>query len=111
HSKKLLLLTLVTLAASAVSLHATIFYQLQMGGTLPGTATAPDGIFAWTSSPYGTVLKVTCLDNSDPDVNSERAEFVASGSNNKYFDQTVYLGWRSYLDLPSPSSSSWQNIM
>src|SRR6185369_9309439 len=60
---------------------------------------------------YGTVLKVTCMDNSDTTVNSERAEFVASGSNDKYLDQTVYIGWRSYLDLPSPSSGSWQNIM
>src|ERR1043166_4027961 len=112
--KYTLLLALTLAAASTMTSRATIFYQLQMGGSLPGTATAPDGTFAWVNDPtgvYGTVLKVTCMDNSDTTVNSERAEFVASGSNNKYMDQTVYIGWRSYLDLPSPSSTSWQNIM
>jgi Ricin-type beta-trefoil lectin domain-like len=111
---KLITTLAAALLATALTTHASIFYQLQMGGTLPGTATAPDGSFAWVNDPvsvYGTVLKVTCMDNSDTSVNSERAEFVASGSNDKFMDQTVYIGWRSYLDLPSPSSGSWQNIM
>ena len=109
---KLIALFLTALSASAITARAEIFYRLNMGGTLPGTATAPNGTFSWhNDGTYGTVLKVVCSDTSDPNVNNERAEFVASGSNNKYFDKTVYMGWRSYLSLPTPSSSSWNNIM
>lgn len=82
---------------------ATIHYQLN---GLPGNfaGSAPNGRFSWyQDSKEGRVLHIELLDAAS---GKERAEFVASGKGNKYKDKTVYIGWKSRLNLPKSNQGT-----
>jgi len=95
------LVALSVLFAFQAPAEATILYE---STSLPGTGTAPNGRFSWyNDSQQGRVLHVECFDASS---GKERAEFVASGKGNKYKDKTVYIGWKSRLNLPEGSAGT-----
>jgi hypothetical protein len=76
---------------------------------LPGTGTAPNGKFSWyNDGQEGRVLHVEIRDAAS---GKERAEFVATGKNNKYKDKTVFIGWKSRLDMPAATGATWCVIM
>jgi len=76
---------------------------------LPGTGTAPNGRFSWhNDSQQGRVLQVEVLDAAG---GKERAEFVATGRDNRYKDKTVFIGWKSRLDMPAATGGNWCVIM
>jgi len=97
---KLSHLAVAALLATTLPTRASILWDPADNGVLPGLSSADlSGDISWyNDSQEGTCYRVRCVDTTTTD-NRERAEFTHYADPN----QTVYVGWKSRLDL-IPSS-------
>lgn len=101
---KAVALAIAFVLATAPSAGASIIWQ--GFSTLPGTGSCPDGSIAWhQDAAQGRVVRVSAADKTGQ--NSERCE-IAVARRLLADGQTVYIGWKSKLDVPT--SNAWNNM-
>jgi hypothetical protein len=91
---------------NAPASHAQVIYN--GGQSLPGKETCPDGGIEWhNDAQRGRVIRVRV--NERTNKNSERCEFAA-GRGKLTEGMTVYVGWKSRINVPTSDDRNWNNM-